>query len=251
MRRNDHLLAALLSVLLHVVVLGPSLGDFVFAPDWEQAGAEDGAEVFASSGGGELAALTEPVQVALYQEPVKAAPVTSSSPKAAAEAPAATEAATGSDTSRETPSVSDNRSSKESSGSAKTEGSGKPPRGRKKACEELEEITQLSDTSWRVERDLLDWYATHLRELDRLAGVVTYEEDGVPAGARLWLPRCSHLKQGGFKHGDIVRSVNGRPIYTIPQGVKAWIAERKAKKLTVVLTRRNGEERTHTYHLKK
>lgn len=250
---RSHLVAALVSLLLHLVVLGPSFVSFAFEPDFESAGTEDGAEVFASSGGGELAPLTEPVQVAIYKEPAKAAPVTSTAPTTpVAEAPAAsTESSSGEGTSRKTSSVSSNRGSKESTGSARSEGSGKPPRGKKKPCDKLDEITQLSDTSWRVERDLLDWYATHLRELDKLAGVVTHkDDDGKPDGARLWLPRCSYLKQGGFKHGDIVRSVNGREVYTIPQGVKAWIAERKAKKLTVVLTRRNGEERTHTIHLK-
>jgi len=235
------------SVLLHLLVLAPGLTS-VFEPDWDTAGAEDGAEVFASSGGGELAPLTEPVQVALYTEPAAAAPRSTPAP-AAADAPAAAEN-TGTAPSRKS-SVSENRASREGTGSATTEGSGKPPRGKKKPCDQLDEVTQLSDTSWMVERELLDWYATHLRELDRLAGVVTHkDEHGDPDGARLWLPRCSYLKQGGFRHGDIVRTVNGRTLHTIPQGVKAWIAERKAKKLTVVLTRRDGEERTHTIHLK-
>ena len=128
---------------------------------------------------------------------------------------------------------------------------GAPPRGKKKPCEKIEEVTALGDKRWRVERSLLDWYATHLRELERQVGVSSYrDEDGKRGGAKLYLPRCSVLRQGGMQNGDVVRTINGRKVNTIAQGVATWLAVRGQKTITVELTRRNGEELVHTYLMK-
>ena len=139
----------------------------------------------------------------------------------------------------------------EGTGDARKEGvAGKAPRGNKKPCEPVEEIVKVSSTKWKVERGLLDWYAVHLRELEKQAGVGIHRgADGKRDGARLYLPRCSVLRQAGFRGGDVVHSVNGHKVTTIANGVKTYAKVRKDRTLKVDLTRKNGKSLTLTYKL--
>ncbi len=142
-------------------------------------------------------------------------------------------------------------SSPEGTGDARKEGvAGKAPRGNKKPCEPVEEIVKISSTKWKVERGLLDWYAVHLRELEKQAGVGIHRgADGKRDGARLYLPRCSVMRQAGFRGGDVVHSVNGHKVTTIANGVKTYAKVRNARTLKVDLTRKNGKSLTLTYKL--
>jgi len=142
-------------------------------------------------------------------------------------------------------------STPEGTGDARKEGvAGKAPRGNKKPCEPVEEIVKVSATKWRVERGILDWYAVHLRELEKQAGVgVHRSEDGKRDGARLYLPRCSVLRQAGFRGGDVVHSVNGHKVTSIANGVKTYARVRNDRTLKVDITRKNGKSLTLTYKL--
>lgn len=208
--------------------------------------------------GGELVSLSTPVQVSIYKAPSKpkaVAPVASAEP-AASEPPAAAGAGAGEAVVAETGGAEGGPAGEATDYVAPTrtlrEGvQGKPPRGKKKPCETIEEIVSLGDDKWRVERDLLDWYATHLRELEKQVAVSSHRgDDGKRDGARLYLPRCSLLKQGGFQNGDVVHTVNGRKLNTVAQGVAAYLAVRNDRSLTVELTRKDGTQRTQYYRLK-
>ncbi len=129
---------------------------------------------------------------------------------------------------------------------------GHKPRGARKPCDPYEEITSLGPQRWQVERALIDWYATHLNELDTQVGVVTHKgADGKPDGARLFLPRCSVLRQVGMRHGDIVHSVNGRRVATLPDAVGAYLVLRTQQDITVEISRKNGDPATFRYHLQR
>jgi hypothetical protein len=192
--------------------------------------------------GGEEALQTPPVpvRISVYQpsapKPDKASPSPQKQP------PAETAPSTA-------PTAPD--SSPEGTGDARKEGvAGKAPRGNKKPCEPVEEIVKVSDTKWRVERSLLDWYAVHLRELEKQAGVGIHRgEDGKRDGARLYLPRCSVLRQAGFRGGDVVHSVNGHKVTSIANGVKTYAKVRNARTLKVDVTRKNGKSLTLTFKL--
>ena len=77
--------------------------------------------------------------------------------------------------------------------------SGSPAPGPKNSCEPTDQIVKVKSHHSRVGRDLVDYYATHLRELDRQLSASTHRgEDGKPDGMILYLPRCSLLRHVGL-----------------------------------------------------
>ncbi len=252
-----HVVAWLVSITLHLAGALPVLSYTRFAHLYDLAGEEGEEAGPIGNDGAELTTPAMPVNVSVYVEPKAKA-----QPKASAPAPVAAPSqpkseATGSAPTAEgsgepTAQMANAREARIAETRTLKEGqAGAPPRGKKKPCEKIEEVTALGDKRWRVERSLLDWYATHLRELERQVGVSSYrDEDGKRGGAKLYLPRCSVLRQGGMQNGDVVRTINGRKVNTIAQGVATWLAVRGQKTITVELTRRNGEELVHTYLMK-
>ncbi|MDP2311067.1 MAG: hypothetical protein Q8P18_33915 [Pseudomonadota bacterium] len=129
---------------------------------------------------------------------------------------------------------------------------GRRPRGNRAPCEAIEEISSLGDDKWRVERDVIDYYAVHMKELENQVGVSTHFGDGgKPDGARIFLPRCSLLRQAGLRHGDIVNTINGRRVATLTDGIAAYLFLRNDENLRVEVTRKNGDKTTLRYRLKR
>jgi len=246
-----------LSLVLSLGAHGAAVGGWVA---WDRllaptetpgdGGEEDGP---VGNGGGDvgptaLQTPAAPVNVAMYQPPATPAPAPSETaapaprPKPKPSEAKPTEAgATASTTATET-----------GDGTSTQEGvAGSAPRGARKPCEPTDQVTQLADTRWRVERELVDWYARHPLELEKQAGVGVHKgADGKPDGAKIFLPRCSILRHGGLKSGDIIRSVNGETITTIAGAIKLYLKLRNAETIKVELTRKDGTERSHVYKLK-
>lgn len=119
---------------------------------------------------------------------------------------------------------------------ASSTGKGK---GKKPCPPPSDAVTQVSDDKWRVQRDLLEFYAAHPGKLDNLGMVWTHEgDDGKPDGFRIGVPRCGVLRQAGFRSGDIVHTINGRKVNNLVQAVAAYIALRNQKELEVAITRK-------------
>ncbi|MFZ5481406.1 MAG: hypothetical protein ACOZNI_31890 [Myxococcota bacterium] len=124
-----------------------------------------------------------------------------------------------------------------------------PKKSNRKPCPEpTQEIARTGSDSWTVERDLVEYYASHLKELMKLASVSPHEAGGKPDGFRVGLPRCSILRDGGLRSGDVVHDINGRKVNNVVQAVAAYFALRKEKTLTVRLTRQ-GKQVAQTYHI--
>jgi hypothetical protein len=119
-------------------------------------------------------------------------------------------------------------------------------------CPELHpDIAQQEEYAFVVERDLLEYYAHHLLELESLARVATHEDNsGEKDGFRLGIKRCSLLYQAGFRTGDVVHSVNDRRIVNVVQAVGAYMALRKQPELVVAVTRK-GKPLQFTYAIHK
>ena len=233
---GSHAAAVVLLVAVQAITLdldGP--GDRM-GPDDAPVGNDGG-----DAGGEQIQVPAHPVQVSVYQP---------AAPKADTPTPKQTTQKQPTEASKPTD-ANTTPGNSEGDGDAKKEGvGGKPPRGNKKPCEPVEEITQVSATKWKVERSIVDWYAVHLRELEKQAGVGVHRgEDGKRDGARLYLPRCSILRQAGFRGGDVVHSVNGHKVTNIANGVKTYAKVRNDKKLNVDITRKNGSQVTLTYKL--
>ncbi|RME22402.1 MAG: hypothetical protein D6798_15860 [Deltaproteobacteria bacterium] len=247
-----HLLSLVISLGLHLGVVAPYLVYRELASDLDLPG-EEGAESGPTGNGGvELLEPPAPVTITLYEGSKTGKPPPSSKPAA----PSAPRPGGGPPSGQpEAPSGGAAGGSADStgrSGALPRDGvPGRKPPGKRRPCEPVDEIVQIDDHTWRVERELLDYYAGHLRQLERQVGVGSHRgPDGKRDGARLYLPRCSLLKQAGFRNGDVVHRVNGRKVNTIPQGVATWLAVRNDRVLRVELTRRSGETRIHRYRLR-
>lgn len=246
-------LGLLLSSLLHGVAVAPYAGWTALWQEVESPGDEGPEDAAVGNDGAELVSLSNPVRISVYQPPRKSTP----KPKVEEPKPSTTEApATGAaaepvDAEPEAVAEAETTSRRDASGMPREGVQGKPPRGNKKPCEKIDEVEQLGETRWKIERDLLDYYATHLAELEKQAGVATHrDENGKKDGARIYLPRCSILKQGGLRNGDVIHTVNGRKVNTIPQAVATYMAVRGQNLIEVELTRRSGERLLHKYHLR-
>jgi S1-C subfamily serine protease len=104
-------------------------------------------------------------------------------------------------------------------------------------------IAQLAEGSWGIERELIDYYATHLRALMELGSVWAHKDphSGRLDGFRLGLARCSLLRQAGLRSGDVVHDVNGHEIHSVLEAVSAYFALRAERHLELDVSRR-GED---------
>ncbi len=245
-----HALSLLFSATLHLGVAAPYLVYRELTLDLDTPG-EGGTEAGpVGNGGTELLEPPGPVSISIYQSKKTGKPSRPSAPTSVPNSSGGS--ASKAPTEPAEPSSGGSADTSDGSGRLPREGvPGNKPRGSRRPCEPSEDIVQVNDQLWRVQRDLLDFYAGHLRELEKQAGVASHRgPDGKRDGARLYLPRCSLLKQAGFRNGDVVNRVNGKKVNTIPQGVATWLAVRNDRVLRVELTRRNGDKRVHRYRLK-
>ncbi|MSP56656.1 MAG: hypothetical protein EXR69_13805 [Myxococcales bacterium] len=128
----------------------------------------------------------------------------------------------------------------------------KNPRKVPKPCPEpVADIEQLGPAEWFVQRALIEYYADHIPEIDKLGSVWVHRgADGKPDGFRIGLPRCTVLRQGGIKSGDIVHDINGIKINNVLQAVSAYIRLRKEPLLHLRVTRKK-ESMMLNYHLEQ
>lgn len=101
------------------------------------------------------------------------------------------------------------------------------------------EIVQVNANTWSVERALIEFYATHLKELYAQGSVWTHKgADGKADGFKVGLSKCSVVKQAGLRSGDIVTRINDRRISSIPQAIAAYFDLRNEPVLQVYVTRK-------------
>jgi type II secretory pathway component PulC len=94
----------------------------------------------------------------------------------------------------------------------------------------------------------VDSYAKHPKRLNELGWVSRHStDDGKVDGFRLGGVRCGNdLHEAGLRSGDVVHSVNGKKVSSIPQALLAYGALRRASELRVEITRK-GTRRTLVY----
>lgn len=111
-------------------------------------------------------------------------------------------------------------------------------------------IVAVTDNSWAVDRKLVDFYATHLKELTSLAWVPAHkDENGKPDGFKVILKKCSILRNGGLQSQDVVTDVGGVRVHSIFTAIKAYVKLRK-KSIIPLTVKRNDQEITLTYELR-
>ena len=122
----------------------------------------------------------------------------------------------------------------------------KKRRNRYRNCGDNDGISS-TDVGFAVQRDVVDYYANiaHYRDLGYVSW---YKSDtGSRAGFRLRRINCD-LREAGIRNGDVVTSVNGQTVQTIPQAIKLWLKVRRKNRVVLQVIRR-GESITINYEL--
>ncbi len=126
--------------------------------------------------------------------------------------------------------------------------SSKPSSSRSQCTPEpLDGIRELGQQRWEVERSLVRTYSRDIGRLYSLGAAHRHTgADGAPDGYRLTKVGCaSPLHAAGLKRGDVLHSVNGQPVTTSAEVVKAYAKHRKARRLEVEITRRGRPMTLH------
>jgi hypothetical protein len=110
-------------------------------------------------------------------------------------------------------------------------------------------VERLGDHAWSVERDVAEYYAGHLRELNKLVSVrLVKNEAGKPDGFRVGVPRCSLLREGGLRSGDVVKDVNGIRVHDVFTAIAAYLKLRREDTIVLNVVRK-GKPMTLRYTL--
>lgn len=124
-------------------------------------------------------------------------------------------------------------------------------KGGRKCVEPVAGIREAGSDHWAVERSLLEAYAKDRDAASRLA-MLTWQTgaDGQVSGFRIGRLRCgSPLHQAGFRNGDVVHAVNGKPITSYAEAAWAYGVLRNQGSLKVKLTRKDGSPKRLRYTL--
>ncbi|MEL6344569.1 MAG: PDZ domain-containing protein [Myxococcota bacterium] len=145
----------------------------------------------------------------------------------------------------------DARLQREAEEALASDGEGRNKRRRRRPCVDgVDSIQAMGGDRYTVERDLVDYYSRDLKEAARLAYVHWHRQDGEIVGFRVRRIRCgSVLHQAGFRNGDVIHSINGKPVTSIPQALMAYRKLRRKKRLQVDVTRRDGSSVQLRYRL--
>jgi type II secretion system protein C len=113
------------------------------------------------------------------------------------------------------------------------------------------EVTQISDTEFEVSRSLLDRYMSDMDALSKLARARPHKDAaGANDGYRLsGVRRNEALYQLGIRSGDIVHSVNGKPLTDMGNAMSAFSQLQGGSDFSFEITRR-GERKTMSYRVK-
>lgn len=250
-----HVGTFLFSVVLHLLVAAPLLVQLDGEPPVEISG--DGGNADAPSGEGAVGEPTEasepvelaaPVHVSLYSLAPPSSSASASSTRPTSGGASRGPRGRSSDLRKGTTVVGSPRS-----GDGSESGDGVPvqkTRGRRNPCEKTDQIEKIGEQTWTIDREMVDYYASHLNEASKHAKVAVHRDDqGKRDGAKLYLSRCSLMKQGGMRNGDVVHTINGRKVQTVPQALSTYLATRDEPWVEITLTRQ-GEQRTHRYKLR-
>lgn len=102
-------------------------------------------------------------------------------------------------------------------------------------------IHQVSDTKYNVERGLIDKVLANQAELMRSARVVPHEENGRVVGVKLYgIRRSSLLGKLGLQNGDLLRTINGFDMSSPDTALEAYAKLRTASALSLAVTRRGS-----------
>jgi len=131
-------------------------------------------------------------------------------------------------------------------------GAGTPGKTKGKRCEDdpVPGIAENGENKWIVHWDLVRIYTHNFKKLDDLGWSKRHlATDGTPDGMQIGGVKCnSDLHRAGIRSGDVVHSVNGRGVTSIPDALFVYAKVKNDKIIRVELTRK-GERKTFVYRM--
>ena len=110
-------------------------------------------------------------------------------------------------------------------------------------------IHQVSDTSYTVNRGLVDRLLANQAALMSAARVIPHEEDGRTVGMKIYgIRRSSLLGRLGIQNGDMLRTINGFDLSDPTALLQAYTTLRSADHLTMQVMRR-GQPMSMDYQI--
>lgn len=111
-------------------------------------------------------------------------------------------------------------------------------------------IQQLSETSYVINRTLVDRLLANQAELMRTARVIPHEVDGRVVGVKIYgIRRSSLLGRLGIQNGDMLRTINGFDLSAPDSVLEAYTRLRTADRLSLTLERR-GQSTSMDYQIR-
>lgn len=111
-------------------------------------------------------------------------------------------------------------------------------------------IQQISETSYAVNRSLVDRLLANQAELMRTARVIPHEVDGRVVGVKVYgIRRSSVLGRLGIQNGDMLRTINGFDLTEPDSVLEAYTRLRSADRLSLSVERR-GQAVTMDYQVR-
>ena len=119
-----------------------------------------------------------------------------------------------------------------------TDGGGDPALGI--SAEEMEQnIQQISETNFSINRTLVDRLLANQAALMSAARVIPHEEDGHVVGVKIYgIRRSSLLGHLGIQNGDMLRTLNGYDLTNPTAVLDAYSRLRTADQLSISMVRR-------------
>jgi hypothetical protein len=119
-------------------------------------------------------------------------------------------------------------------------------RNRYANCQDNDGIN-VTDNGFAVGRAVVDHYA-HITRSRKLGHVSWHKGDsGERDGFRVRRINCD-LREAGIRNGDVVNTVNGQTVQSIPEAIVLWFKVRRRDRVVLEITRR-GQPLTISYDL--
>jgi len=100
-------------------------------------------------------------------------------------------------------------------------------------------VVRTSPNTWEIQRDIVEFYAGHIKELMKLGSVrANRTPEGKLRGFRVGVAKCSLLRDTGFRTGDLVQDVNGMEVHDVLGAIGAYLKLRKQSHFEIHLVRR-------------
>jgi hypothetical protein len=109
----------------------------------------------------------------------------------------------------------------------------------KKCLPDNEGIVQVDDATWKIDGGIVDYYVKHINQAQKLAWVGWNRgADGKIDGFKVKRMRCGNvLRQAGLENGDVIQSINGKSVRSIPGAIAAYTKLRTKNVLRLTVSR--------------